>query len=403
MAAFEYKALTADGRRTQGVIAADNARAARRELRSRQLTPVSIVETRGEEKGRFQIGGQLSNKQRTLLTRQLAVLLQSGMTVEQALTAASGDGDSAALRKVLLGIRTQVMEGASLADAMRSAPRAFPPLFRAVVAAGEASGRLGNVLDHLAVHLERGYKMRSLVMGSLIYPAVLTIMAILMVTALMIWVVPRLVEQFATLGAGELPSVTRAVIGASDFLRGWGWLLLLLIAVGVFVFNRALAAPAFKLRVDSFCLRLPFIGDLMRSVEAAKFARIHATLAGAGAPVINSLTGARNAMTNLVFRNAAGAVIESVQRGGALSGAMKATGVFPPMLVHMVASGEAARDVPAMMDRAADFLESEFERSANVALGLLEPAIIILLGGIIGTIVLSIMLPILQLNTLALG
>lgn len=403
MAAFEYKALTADGRRTSGVISADTAQAARRELRGRQLTPVSLTEARGEKASGFAGTGRLSDKERTLLTRQLAVLVSSGMTIEQALTAAAGDSDTSPQRGLLLGVRSQVMEGAPLAEAMRAAPRAFPPLFRAVVSSGEASGRLGLVLDQLAHHLERSYRLRTLVRSALIYPAILGIMATLMVTALMVWVVPKLVEQFAMLGADELPPLTRIVIGLSEFVQNWGLFVLLAAVLLGYLASMALKIPRWKLQWDALLLRIPFFGDMTRKVSAARFARIHATMSSAGATVIESLSGARNAMGNLVFRNAADHILETVQRGGALSSAMKSTGAFPPMMVHMVASGEAARNVPGMMNRAADFLEDEFETATNVALGLLEPMIIILLGGVVGTIVLSIMLPIMQLNTLALG
>ncbi|MFN3312255.1 MAG: type II secretion system F family protein [Hyphomonas sp.] len=402
VAAFEYKALTPEGRRTSGVISADTARAARRELRARKLTPVSLTETRGEKAGSFG-GGKLREKDRTVLTRQLSVLLLSGMTVEQALTAAAGDGGNAALRSLLFGVRARVMEGTSLADAMRASPRAFPPLYRSVVAAGEASGRIGAVLDQLASHLERSYRLKTLIRSAMIYPAILGITAILMVSALMVWVVPKLVEQFVLLGASELPPLTQAVIALSEFFRSWGIVVLILCAVAGLILNRALKAEHIRRRWDGLVLRLPYIGDLNRKIAAARFARIHATLSASGATIIESLAGARNAMGNLVFRDAASHIMETVQRGGSLSGAMKATGVFPPLMTHMVASGEIARDVPAMMNRAADFLESEFETSTNVALSLLEPLIIILLGGIVGTIVLSIMLPIMQLNTIALG
>lgn len=403
VAAFEYKALTPDGRRMSGVISADTARAARRELRARQLTPVSLTEAKGEKAGGLSGAGRLKDKERTLLTRQLAVLVSSGMTIEQALTAAAGDDGKGAPRALLLAVRSQVMEGVSLADAMRGAPHAFPPLYRAVVSSGEASGRLGLVLDQLAGHLERSYRLRTLVRSALIYPAILAAMATLMVVALMVWVVPKLIEQFAMLGTSELPALTHLVISLSQFVRDWGLVILIGVVAASIASHRLLKIPSWKRRWDRTLLTLPFFGEMARKVSAARFARIHATMSGAGATVLESLSGARNAMGNLVFRDAADQILETVQRGGALSSAMKATGTFPPMMTHMVASGEAARNVPAMMNRAADFLEAEFETATNVALGLLEPVIIILLGLVIGTIVLSIMLPIMQLNTLALG
>ncbi|MEQ9505764.1 MAG: type II secretion system F family protein [Hyphomonas sp.] len=403
MAAYDYKALTVDGRRTSGVISADNARAARRELRARQLTPVEVAESGTSGRANARVRGRLSHKQRTLFTRQLAVLLQSGMTVEQALTAAAADGSSRPVKALLLGVRSQVMEGVTLADSLRAAPSAFPPLYRSVVAAGEGAGRLPAVLDQLATNLERTYKMSSTARAALVYPAVLGIMALLMVTALMVFVVPKLVDQFAMLGTTELPPLTQFVISTSDFVRNWGWLVAALAGAGAAVFLQSLKTPSFKRSWDSFILSLPMIGALVRTLSASQFARVHATLAGSGATVIEALTAARGAMSNLVFHDAATRIIEQVHQGGTLSAAMRATQVFPPLLTHMVQSGEAARDVPAMMNRAADFLESEFEATTRTALSLLEPAIIVILGGIVGTIVLSIMLPIMQLNTLALG
>lgn len=403
MAAYEYKALTADGRRTNGIISADNARAARRELRARDLTPVEVAESGTSSGGSARVRGRLSHKQRTLFTRQLAVLLQSGMTIEQALTAAAADGSSKPVKALLLGVRSQVMEGVTLADSLRAAPSAFPPLYRSVVAAGEAAGRLPAVLDQLATNLERTYKMSATARAALVYPTVLGVMALLMVTALMVFVVPKLVDQFTLLGTTELPPLTEFVIDTSAFVRNWGWLVAGIIALCAGIFARALRSAGFKRSFDAFLLRVPMIGPLIRTLSAAQFARVHATLASSGATVIEALTAARGAMSNLVFRDAATRIIEQVQQGGTLSAAMRATQVFPPLLTHMVQSGEAARNVPAMMNRAADFLESEFEETTRTALTLLEPAIIVILGGIVGTIVLSIMLPIMQLNTLALG
>lgn len=403
MAAYDYKALTADGRRTSGVISADSPRAARRELRARQLTPVEVAEAGTARIGSARSGARLTHKQRTLFTRQMAVLLQSGMTVEQALTAAAADGSAKSVRTLILSVRSQVMEGLPLADSLRAAPLAFPPLYRSVVAAGEAAGRLPAVLDQLASNLERTYRMAAQARAALVYPAVLGGMALLMVTALMIFVVPKLVDQFAMLGTAELPLLTRLVIGASELARNWGWLIAAsLVATGL-LFARMLAVPALRRRWDAFILSVPLIGPMIRTLCAAQFARVHATLAGSGATVIEALNAARGAMGNAVFRDAATTIIEQVQQGAPLSAAIRKTSAFPPILTHMVQSGEAARDVPAMMNRGADFLESEFEATTRTLLSLLEPAIIIILGGIVGTIVLSIMLPIMQLNTLALG
>ncbi|MEO0465744.1 MAG: type II secretion system inner membrane protein GspF [Pseudomonadota bacterium] len=403
MAAFEYTALSAEGKQTRGVVTADSPRAARKELRMRQLTPLDVKVTRGESEGKNRFGGGISAKSRALLTRQLAVMLQSGMTVEEALRAAAGEGGDARVRKLMLGARSRVMEGARFADALSEAPKAFPQLYRAVVAAGEASGQLGLVLESLAEYLESTYRLRRQVQSALIYPAVLAVMALLMVGALMIFIVPRLVEQFDLMGGNELPFLTRMVMGASGFIRDWGWLVAIAIAIGALVLGRLLSNQAMRLNLDRTVLALPFIGSMQRTVLSARFARIYATLSASGAPVLDALQGAKAAMTNQVFARAAQSVSESVREGGSFAGAMRRTGAFPPIMIHMAASGEQGRDLPGMMNRAADFLESEFESSAQVALGLLEPLIIVVLGGLVGLIVLSIMLPIMQLNSIALG
>lgn len=402
MAAFEYVALDAAGKKSKGVIAADSARGARRALRMRELVPVDISPLSGKagELGKVTTG-KLSEKDRTLLTRQLAVLLQSGLTVEQALTAASGDETKPDTIAIIQRVRSEVTEGATFANALAAAPKAFPPLFRSVVASGELSGRQGEVMERLAVYLENTWRLRQKVRSALIYPALLSIMALGMVAMLMIGVVPRLVEQFDMFEA-DLPWLTEQVIGLSNLLRNWGWLILIVILAGGWAISRAARAPAVKRRLDHLALRLPIVGSMLRTVSAARFARIFSTLSSSGATVLESLQAARGSMSNAVFQDAADSIAVKVREGGSFAVALKSTGAFPTMMVHMVASGEAGRDIPGMMTRSADFLESEFENATSTALSLMEPLIIVVLGGLVALIVLSIMLPILQLNTMAL-
>jgi general secretion pathway protein F len=226
-------------------------------------------------------------------------------------------------------------------------------------------------------------------------------MALGMVAMLMVAVVPRLVEQFDMFEA-DLPWLTEQVIGVSNLLRSWGWLILLAAVAGVWFLIRASRKPVIKRRLDRIALGLPIIGNMTRTVAAARFARIFSTLSSSGATVLESLQAARGSMTNSVFQDAADQIADKVREGGSFAVALKATGAFPAMMVHMVASGEVGRDIPGMMTRSADFLESEFETATATALSLMEPLIIVILGGLVGLIVLSIMLPILQLNTMAL-
>ncbi len=402
MPAFEYVAVDGHGRRQKGIISADSPRSARRELRLRDLMALDVIPVSEKAATASRIGGRISDKQRVLLVRQLSVLLQSGLPVEQALAAAAEDAATPQTQRVLHAIKTEVTEGGRLADAMAVTPKAFPPLVRSVVAAGELSGRLGDVTERLATYLERSHQLRQKVQAALIYPAVLGIMAIGMIIAMMLFVVPRLVEQFDLFDA-DLPLITRLVIGLSETLQSHGlWIALVLAMLAVAV-ARAIRLPAIRRSLDRYSLSIPVVGPLNRTVCAGRFARVFATLSGSGATVLEALGGAKGASGNLVFSDAADQIAERVREGGSFASALKATGVFPPMMVHMVSSGEAGRDIPGMMTRAADFLDTEFETGSATLLSLLEPLIIVVLGGLVGLIVLSVMLPILQLNTLAIG
>ncbi|WP_291075590.1 type II secretion system inner membrane protein GspF [Hyphomonas sp.] len=402
MPAFEYVAVDGHGRRQKGIISADSPRSARRELRLRDLMALDVNPVSEKAATASRIGGRISDKQRVLLVRQLSVLLQSGLPVEQALAAAAEDAATPQTQRVLHAIKTEVTEGGRLADAMAVTPKAFPPLVRSVVAAGELSGRLGDVTERLATYLERSHQLRQKVQAALIYPAVLGIMAIGMIIAMMLFVVPRLVEQFDLFDA-DLPLITRLVIGLSETLQSHGlWIALGLAMLAVAV-ARAIRLPAIRRSLDRYSLSIPVVGPLNRTVCAGRFARVFATLSGSGATVLEALGGAKGAAGNLVFSDAADQIAERVREGGSFASALKATGVFPPMMVHMVSSGEAGRDIPGMMTRAADFLDVEFETGSATLLSLLEPLIIVVLGGLVGLIVLSVMLPILQLNTLAIG
>jgi general secretion pathway protein F len=402
MPAFEYVAVDGHGRRQKGIISADSPRSARRELRLRDLMALDVIPVSERAATASRIGGRISDKQRVLLVRQLSVLLQSGLPVEQALAAAAEDAATPQTQRVLHAIKTEVTEGGRLADAMAVTPKAFPPLVRSVVAAGELSGRLGDVTERLATYLERSHQLRQKVQAALIYPAVLGIMAIGMIIAMMLFVVPRLVEQFDLFDA-DLPLITRLVIGLSETLQSHGLWIALGLAVLAIVMARAIRLPAIRRSLDRYSLSIPVVGPLNRTVCAGRFARVFATLSGSGATVLEALGGAKGAAGNLVFSDAADQIAERVREGGSFASALKATGVFPPMMVHMVSSGEAGRDIPGMMTRAADFLDAEFETGSATLLSLLEPLIIVVLGGLVGLIVLSVMLPILQLNTLAIG
>jgi general secretion pathway protein F len=402
MAVFDYVAIGTDGKRATGVITADSARAARKELRLKQLAPLEVKESRRKQANSGIRGGSLSGKDLVLVTRQLAMLLKSGATVEEAVGAIASEAEKPAARRVLMNVRGNVQEGFSFSESLAKSSKAFPPYYRAVVGAGQASGRLGDVMDRLATHLEKSRKLRSKLLSALIYPAVLALVALVVVILLLIFVVPAVVEQFETVGQ-DLPALTNAVIGVSNFMRGWGLVIIPAIGLGLWALRGVFQTPAIKMGWDRFVLRLPMLGKVIKSANAAQFARTFATLSGSGATVPDALIAARGSVGNEVFRQATTKVRRQVEEGQPLNRAMRSTEVFPPMLIHMVASGERGGDLPDMMGRAADYMEDELDSSATVALGLLEPLLIVLLAGVVALIVLAIMLPILQLNTMAIG
>jgi len=405
MAAFEYEALDGGGKKKRGVITADSARAARKALQGQRLTLLKLEEAAERS---YSLSSpfkrqtpKLSESELTLATRQLALLIGASTPVEQALNAVACQAESERVRRTLLAVRESVMEGRRLSEALRKQGRAFSPFYVSVVAAGEAAGALGPVLERLAEYQERSQAMRRKMTAALVYPVVLLAVAISVVIALMAFVVPRVVEQFASIGQ-DLPALTTGLIAVSNALRDWGWLAALILALGIFTFSRALAQDAFRRRFDASLLSLPLIGRLLRDAAAARFARTFATLTGSGVTVMDALAASRATVSNRVLRDAVDAAAEDVSEGGSLSGAMRKAGVFPPLLVHMAASGETGGDLPAMFGKAADYLENEFESVVQVAMNMLEPAIIVIMGGVVTTIILAIMLPILQLNSSAL-
>ena len=403
---YAYVGLDTAGRERRGSVRADTADAARAQLASRKLYVVRI-EPRSEADAPPLLSGTLlarrriGAKQLTLFTRQLATLVQVS-PLEEALRTLARQPEREEVRRVLGSVHEGVVEGRRLADAMAREPKSFPPLYRAMVAAGESSGTLPQILERIAALLERQAQVRGKVLSTLAYPMVLAVVAAFVVFALMIFVVPKVVEQFEDVGQ-QLPLLTRMVIGLSNFLINWWWALLILIAVAVLVMGRALREEGLRMKFDAVLLRLPLIGRLIRDLHAARMARTLSTMVASRLPLLEGLRLTTETVHNRVLRAASADIAEAVRTGGSLSGALRRAGVFPPLLVYLAASGEASGKLDLMLERAADYLEREFDSFTTTALSLLEPAIIIVMGVIVALIVLSILLPILQLDTLAGG
>jgi general secretion pathway protein F len=405
MALFDYIAADPGGRTVTGSLAAPDASAARTLLERRRLLPLEVKPGRAEPStartcGRGAGGLRLEGRTLVLTTRQLATLITVA-PVEEALRTLVLQAERPNVRRVLESVHAGVLEGRRLSDAMGRQGRAFPPLYRAMVAAGEASGALGPILERLAEGLERDQQVRGKVITALVYPVVLAVVALGVIAALMLFVVPKVVDQFDSMNQ-TLPVLTRAVIGASDLMRAYGGLLVLSLLLLAGLGAAAMRHPALRLRIDAAVLRLPVVGRLTRDLHGAKMARTLSTMLAAGLPVLEGLTITARTVSNRALRAATERMAEAVREGGGLSGALRLAGVFPPILVHMAASGESSGRVEPMLERAADYLEREFATFTAVMLSLLEPAIIVVMGGVVAVIVLSILLPILQINTLAL-
>lgn len=404
MAAFDYIAADAAGRTVSGSMTAADEAAARKALARRQLAPLQLSPGRSGSiatSAKAGKAGRLSSKALALTTRQLATLI-SVSPLEEALRNLMLQADRPNLRRVLEGVHAGVIEGRRLSDAMGQQGAAFPPLYRAMTAAGEQSGALQPILERLADGLERDEVVRGKVLTALVYPCVLAVVALGVIVAMMTYIVPKVVDQFDSMGQ-TLPLLTRLVIGLSDLMRDWGWLILLTLAAVAAAGLIARRREAVRLRLDGWVLRLPLVGRLTRDLHGARMARTLSTMIAAGLPVLEGLTITARTVSNRALRRATEQMAEAVREGGGLSAAMRRAQVFPPILVYMTASGESSGRLEPMLERAADYLEREFSNFTAVMLSLLEPAIIVVMGGIVAVIVLSILLPILQINTLALG
>jgi len=405
MAAFDYVAVDAGGRTVTGAVSATDEVAVRAVLARRRLMPLEVTTARGTASRSSQAAprkaAKLGAKTLALATRQLSTLV-SVSPIEEALRTIALQADRPAVRRVLDGVHSGVMEGRRLSDAMGLQGQAFPPLYRAMVSAGETSGALEPILERLADGLERDQIVRGKVITALVYPIVLAVVALGVITAMMTFVVPKVVDQFDSMNQ-TLPLLTRLVIGMSHLMRDWGWLLALLLIVGGLVAAVLLRNPAIRLRVDTALLRLPLVGRLTRDLHGAKMARTLSTMIAAGLPVLEGLTITARTISNRRLRLATETMADAIREGGGLSAAMRRADVFPAILVCMTASGESSGRLEPMLERAADYLEREFSTFTAVMLSLLEPAIIVVMGGVVALIVLSILLPILQINTLAMG
>ncbi len=401
MPAYRYDALDSAGKAVNGLVEADNAKAARASLRGRGLVPMEVqpVAVAGGEGGAVRFTRRVfSPTALAVWTRQLAGLVGSGLPLERALTALSDEAEEPRQRELIAHLKSEVNAGSPFARALASAPREFDEVYRAVVAAGEASGALGAVLESLATDLEERQALRAKIVGAMLYPAIISVIAVLIVVFLMTYVVPQVANVF-TSSRRSLPFLTVALLGFSSFVRQWGWLVALGGAVGVAAFVWARRAEAFRERTDALFLRLPLAGRLARGYNAARFGATLAMLAGAGVPILKALQAAAETLGNRAMRADALDALVRVREGAPLAAALASKPRFPGLLAMFARLGEQTGTLPRMLQRAAAQLSAEVQRRAMAAATLLEPLLVVAMGLVVLVIVLAVLLPIIQLNT----
>ncbi len=400
MAAFKYVAFDASGKRLTGIVDAESSRAARLLLSDRGLVPLEasdLAQSRGAGKGPRM--ARLRESELCLVTRQWATLLASGLTMEQSLSALIEQAERDAVRDVLGGVRAEILGGHSLRAALDLHASQFPIIYRASVAAGEKSGDLATVMIHLADHLERRNALRQKTLQALLYPAIVATVALAVVIGLMTYVMPSVVAVFQQ-GKQTLPWLTRIMMGVSVILVQWGWLLAAALTIFIVAARIALRAEDFRRRWDTLLLRLPICGRYLRTLDATRFASTLSILVGSGVPLLAALDAGRQVIGRLTLQDAAATAADRVREGKPLARALGQTGQFPPLLIHMIANGEATGQLHVMLERAARLQQADLENRTAVLTTLMEPLLLLLMGGIVLAIVLAVMQPIIELNQL---
>jgi len=398
--AFDYIALDLKGKRQKGTIMSSSPRDARDVLRSRQLVILKIVQAKSKDQSISNfIKLRVKHKNLTQITRQLSILIDASTPVEEALKITALQFKNNIVKTILLSVRSQVMEGLKLSDALKSHPTTFSRLYIAMVASGETSGRLASVLGRLADDLEKAQKIKQKIRGATAYPTVLSVVALIIVVILMVAVVPKVVQQFDSFGQ-DLPTLTKVVIGLSEWMQRWGLFLLIITFTFFLILLRLFKKISFRLRWDKMLLSLPVISKMTKDMNAARFARTMSGLVDSGTPILTALEVSSHTLQNSVMQKAVIDASLKVREGLTINNALRDANVFPQIVVQMISGGEVSGDLSGMLAKSAEYLEEEFSSSIDIFLSLLEPLIIILLAGVILLIIGAIFMPILQLNTL---
>ncbi|MFT6507293.1 MAG: general secretion pathway protein F [Colwellia sp.] len=404
MAAFDYQAVDGRGKNKKGVIEGDTPRHVRNLLREQGLMPIEVTPSlqknkQSNKKSFFSGGTKISSAELALITRQLSTLVESGLPIEESLMAVGEQCDKNSLKSMVMAVRTKVTEGYGLAESMAEFPQVFNRLFRAMVAAGEKSGHLDKVLDRLADYTEKRQQLRSQLIQALVYPIIMTVVATGVIAILLTAVVPKIVGQFEHMGA-NLPATTKFLIASSDFLRDYGLFIVIIVAALMLLWSQLLKKDSFKFAYHKRFLSIPGLGKVAKSVNTARFARTLSILTASAVPLLESMKISGEVLDNLYIKQSVKESTDKVREGTSLRVSLEQTKLFPPMMLHMIASGEKSGQLEHMLGRAADNQDREFEAVMNISLKAFEPALMVVMAGVVLFIVMAILQPILQLNTL---
>ena len=406
MAAFEYKALDGKGKQKKGLLEADTPRQVRQRLKEQGLFPVEVIETKAKQnkqaKSAFSYQRKISTAELSLLTRQLATLVQAAMPLEECLRAVAEQSENARIGNMLMGVRAKVVEGYTLADSLREYPQVFDDLFCSMVAAGEKSGHLDAVLERLADYAEKRQQLKSKLQQAMIYPVMLIVIAVSVVAFLLATVVPKIVEQFVQMGQ-QLPTPTQVLLVLSDFVLQYGVAICVALVVLVIVTKMLLKRPSMRLKWDKKVLGLPVIGKVARGLNTSRFARTLSICTSSAIPLLEGMMVAADVMGNQFFKQQVLEAADKVREGGSLRRSLEQTKLFPPMMLHMIASGEQSGELEQMLTRSADNQDRDFESQVNIALGVFQPLLVVAMAGVVLFIVIATILPLMEMNNLVSG
>ena len=405
MPAYEFVALNKRGKEQSGVQEADTARQARQQLRELGLSPTRIKEARRSDSDKsgkstsFSFQRGISAADLALITRQFATLVRAALPLDEVLQTVARQHDKQRIKGMLLVVRSKVVEGHPLAEALAEFPQVFPDIYRTSVSAGEETGHLDIILERLADYTENRQKMRQSIQMALLYPMILTIMAIVVTTALLVYVVPEVIRVFDSIDQ-ELPGLTLGLIALSDFLRANGEIILIALVVATFSFRKGLTYPSFRSMIQQQLHHLPLVSRLFTGSNSARFTRTFSMMVGSGVPVLEALRISSGVITSIPMRIAVEGAMHKVREGGNIAQALEQSGYFPPMMIHLIASGEASGKLDDMLERAAENQEGELKGIIAMLLGMFEPLLLVTMGGVVMVIVLAILLPIFEINQL---